>query len=358
MVKSISWWAAPCQGFSVGGRRSATDVRNGLIYAFCEAVRSLRPRYFIMENVPGIQSVRDPETSSLVLDVASRRLRRAGFRVFQPLLLDAAWFGVAQRRRRTLLVGARSDQENTPTTLARLQDLASAEDLPITVGEVIADLPNADEFLALLSDDAVTIRLSERKLMPRGPARLLTGARDKTDFSYPRAYDRTKLTASRRTVHTARSIARFAATSPGSMEPVSRFYRLHLELPSTTLRAGTGYERGSFTSPRPIHPVHNRVITVREAARLQSFPDWLRFHTTKWHGFRQVGNSVPPRLARAVAQEIVYALNLQPVPPTTKIELGDPSLLRLNMTDAAQFWSVPLSAVPWHGLRYREAPPR
>nr|WP_319923570.1 DNA cytosine methyltransferase [Klebsiella pneumoniae] len=61
-----------------------------------------------------------------------------------------------------------------------------------------------------------------------------------------------------------------------------------------TLRAGTASDRGAFTSPRPIHPIYPRVITVREAARLHSYPDWFRFHVTKWHGFRQVGNSVPP----------------------------------------------------------------
>ncbi|MFM7369406.1 MAG: DNA cytosine methyltransferase [Sphaerospermopsis kisseleviana] len=52
-------------------------------------------------------------------------------------------------------------------------------------------------------------------------------------------------------------------------------------------------------------------MTVREAARLHSFPDWFRFHPTKWHGFRQIGNSVPPLLAQAVAAEIIKVLNVE-----------------------------------------------
>ncbi|PCR36678.1 DNA (cytosine-5-)-methyltransferase, partial [Klebsiella pneumoniae] len=79
-----------------------------------------------------------------------------------------------------------------------------------------------------------------------------------------------------------------------------------------TLRAGTASDRGAFTSPRPIHPIYPRVITVREAARLHSYPDWFRFHVTKWHGFRQVGNSVPPMLARSVGLQIMKVLGVTP----------------------------------------------
>ncbi|MFX7922723.1 DNA cytosine methyltransferase, partial [Acinetobacter baumannii] len=61
-----------------------------------------------------------------------------------------------------------------------------------------------------------------------------------------------------------------------------------------TLRAGTGPERGSYQAVRPIHPTSPRVITPREASRLQGFPDWFQFHPTKWHSFRQIGNSVSP----------------------------------------------------------------
>ena len=87
-------------------------------------------------------------------------------------------------------------------------------------------------------------------------------------------------------------------------ERKSRLYRLSKDGLSRALRAGTLPAQGSFTAVRPIHPVRPRCISVREGARLHSFPDWYAFHPTKWHGFRQVGNAVPPRLARAVAKAI------------------------------------------------------
>ena len=114
----------------------------------------------------------------------------------------------------------------------------------------------------------------------------------------------TALTGCLLTRHSDLTKARFSATAPGSVEPVSRFFRLPTDGAARTIRAGTTKEQGSFTAPRPIHPKEPRCITTREAARLHSFPDWFRFHVTKWHGFRQVGNSVPPFLAKAVAKTI------------------------------------------------------
>jgi DNA (cytosine-5)-methyltransferase 1 len=111
---------------------------------------------------------------------------------------------------------------------------------------------------------------------------------------YRRRWDRTVVTSSCRTTHRADVLARFTRTRAGQREAVSHFFLLSRNGVSPTLRAGTHYDRGSFKAPRPIHPVHARVISVREAARLHSFPDWFRFHWTKWHGFREVGNSPPP----------------------------------------------------------------
>jgi DNA (cytosine-5)-methyltransferase 1 len=108
--------------------------------------------------------------------------------------------------------------------------------------------------------------------------------------------------------HDPTVVRRFKDTNPGTSESISRFHRLHLDRPAPTLRAGTGKDKGSFTAARPIHPTQPRCITVREAARLHSFPDHFHFHPTQWHGFRQVGNSVPPSLARAVAERVIGAL--------------------------------------------------
>ena len=111
------------------------------------------------------------------------------------------------------------------------------------------------------------------------------------------------------------------------------------------MRAGTDSARGAFTSPRPIHPVHARVITVREAARLHSYPDWFRFNKTKWHGFREIGNSVPPLLARAVGNSIMKALGEKATKPLQVLKLGDEKLLKFNMAQAADYFGVPHSVI-------------
>src|SRR5690606_30611190 len=71
------------------------------------------------------------------------------------------------------------------------------------------------------------------------------------------------------------------------------------------------------------------------------FPDWFRFHVTKWHGARQIGNAVPPPLARAVASEIIRALGVKPTKPRKVLTLGDDELLQLDLSQAARYWGVP-----------------
>lgn len=124
------------------------------------------------------------------------------------------------------------------------------------------------------------------------------------------------------------------------MEPISRFFKLAAEGLSNTLRAGTDGARGAFTSPRPIHYAYPRCITVREMARLHGFPDWFRFHATKWHGARQIGNSVPPPLARAIASSIIQALAIEATRPKEPVGLGDTALLYMEMSEAAEHFGV------------------
>jgi len=77
-------------------------------------------------------------------------------------------------------------------------------------------------------------------------------------------------------------------------------------------------------------------------ARLHGFPDWFRFHRTKWHGARQIGNAVPPPLARAVAAEVIKAMGIKPAKPRKSLRLGDDSLLSMDMSQAADYWGIPV----------------
>lgn len=102
------------------------------------------------------------------------------------------------------------------------------------------------------------------------------------------------------TKHTNLVAQRYASIKPGKSDKISKSKRLEWEGFCPTLRAGTGSDRGSYQAVRPLHPKMGRVITVREAARLQGFPDWFLFHPTKWHSSRMIGNSVPPLLSQAI----------------------------------------------------------
>jgi DNA (cytosine-5)-methyltransferase 1 len=360
----------PCQGFSVIGKRGGDDTRNALSFAFGRIVRDLRPRAFILENVPGMRTASGLGGRPL-LDHLIGRLRRAGYRVAAPLVLNAADFGVPQDRRRLLLVGVRSDLAaapprppaptcrpvaKRPSDPRRPAPRAGAPDGP-TVRDAIGDLPNLDAYAELLDADRVILNPSvqARCLAASSPyARTMRDPwTDGDDLSYRRQLGPDTLTSSQRTVHAEDVAFRFAATATGAVEPISRFYRLHPDGLSATLRAGTGYDRGSFNAPRPVHYQLARVISVREAARLHSMPDWFRLHATKWHGFRQIGNAVPPLLARAVAVKLRDLLELPAVASTRTVRPGPQGLLCLAMREAAEHFNVPVTAGPHHGLRLR-----
>jgi DNA (cytosine-5)-methyltransferase 1 len=329
---SVVFGGAPCQGFSMIGKRSIDDPRNQLVFHFVRLVRELKPKYCVFENVKGLTL---GAHAKFLQEIVSE-LQTSGYDVLLPYqVLNAADFAVPQDRRRLFLIGTRRGE--TPP----IYPLACAS--RVTVSAAICDLPDADKFDRLKTSDAIKVEWETNDRY----ARVLRGlASDASDFGYKRAFQRNLLTSSLRTEHNALSKSRFIATACGETELVSRFRKLDMSGLCNTLRAGTDSARGAFTSPRPIHPIYPRVITVREAARLHSYPDWFRFHSTKWHGFRQIGNSVPPLLARAVGRQIISALGITPKKPTLKLALGDATLLQFDMSTAARYFSVPRATIP------------
>ncbi len=342
----------PCQGFSLIGHRVLSDPRNSLVFHFLRLVGELRPRAFVMENVPGMAT--GPHTQLLCELIES--FRALGYRVRQPhRILNAANFGVPQDRKRLFLLGARADarlpEYPTPLTIPPPNGHRTsgngelALNLPHcpTAEDALCDLPDIEDYDILFRTDELSCRLrggSSYSHLMRGETM------DRSDFSYPRKYDRSLLTGCLRARHTELSRRRFAATPQGTTEPISRFFRIPYDGLCNTLRAGTAADRGAFSAPRPIHPLYPRCISVREAARMHSYPDWFRFHRTIWHGFRQVGNSVPPLLARAVGTRVLAALGIAPVKPKEHIELGNPQLAALDMRGAAKHFGVSPTAIP------------
>ena len=343
----------PCQGFSLIGNRVLDDARNSLVFHFLRLVTELRPKCFVMENVPGMAT----GAHNRLLDELIERFQTAGYRLKVPYsILNAADYGVPQSRRRLFLLGSRRgvDVPEYPAkivapvskngTPAAKLELALGSSLPIgpTVFDAISDLPDIETFDELWETDVLRTQLSGGSIYSR---RLRGDARDPGDFSFRRVRQPTLLSGCLRANHTEESRRRFRETEPGTTEPISRFYRLPAGGLCNTLRAGTASDHGAFTSPRPIHPTAARCISVREAARLHSYPDWFRFHRTIWHGFRQIGNSVPPLLGRAVGAQVLRALHVEPSRPSQVMEMGADALSSLNMRAAAEMFGVDPSVI-------------
>jgi DNA (cytosine-5)-methyltransferase 1 len=318
---------APCQGFSLIGKRLLDDPRNSLVLHFVRLVQELQPKYVVFENVKGLTLGKHAKFLQEVV-VA---LGESEYEVVLPYkVLNAARFGVPQSRERLFLLAARKGMQRPAYPNENIVRSA-------TVADAISDLPDADTFSELAHSDSVPAHWKTKSEYARILRGLIT---DTTDFSFPRKFDQNVLSSSLRTFHTDLSKLRFSETANGETEPISRFRKLAMDGLCNTLRAGTDSARGAFTSPRPIHPTYDRVITVREAARLHSYPDWFRFHKTKWHGFRQIGNSVPPLLARAVAREIISALGHKPKKPSETITRVNEYFLELDMGSAARLHRV------------------
>ncbi len=337
----VVFGGAPCQGFSLIGHRAMDDPRNRLVKDFVRIVRELDASYFVFENVKGLTIGGHRRfLEELIEEFAS-----SGYSVRLPWrVLDAAEYCAPQHRERLILMGARNGNSlpDYPSARVRPADAKFCGLLPRgpSCREAIGDLPDAEGFEELNFQDEV--RVSRWGHPSRYAAEMRCIGDDSWHFGHPRLWDRRVLTSSLRTDHTEVSRQRFETTHPGDVEPISRFYKLTAEGLSNTLRAGTDSSRGAFTSPRPIHYELPRCITVREMARLHGFPDWFRFHATKWHGARQIGNAVPPPLARAVATEIGRALRYAPRRPARILELGDPALLRMDMSEAASYFDIPV----------------
>lgn len=330
----------PSQGFSGMGKRDIADPRNALVGEFFRLVRELTPRSFVFDNVKGITM--RPHRETLFRHIALMEVIgyevRTGFKI-----LNAMHFGVPQSREHFFLFGVRYGERlpDYPTLkfhAAGRRPMGFEAPVGPSVQDAFGDLPNADKFAALRKGDSVQV--DSWGLRSAYAAQLRCQADADWHLGYKREWDPNLLTCSARTEHNAESKRRFAQTPHGAVEKISRFQKLHPANVSNTLRAGTDAARGAFSSPRPIHPDFPRCITVREMARVHGFPDWFRFHATKSHGARQVAQSAPPPLARAVATEMIEALGFKPIAPQVTLPKQDPVLLGYDTTEATRYFDV------------------
>jgi DNA (cytosine-5)-methyltransferase 1 len=320
---------APCQGFSMIGHRALEDPRNALVGDFVRIVCELKANYFVFENVKGLTVGRH----KAFLEELVAAFEERGYSIRKPWkVLNASRYGVPQSRERLILLGAKKG--------LALPDYPQPKTETPTCEDALDDLPNAEEFNALLTSDEVRLPANAWKYPSAFAKEMKCLTNDAWHYGYMREWDPRLLTSSMRTGHTDISKRRFKATICGENEPISRFFKLAPDGISNTLRAGTDAARGAFTSPRPIHYRFPRCVTVREMARLHGFPDWFRFQETKWHGARQIGNAVPPPLARAVGSSVISAIGNEATRCNKTIALGDPALLKMDVSAASAFWGI------------------
>jgi DNA (cytosine-5)-methyltransferase 1 len=275
----------PCQGFSSIGRRDKNDPRRTLLQSFFQLVGDIAPTAFVMENVLGLGF----HDAAPELELALARLPK-GYKILGPTVLDAADFGAATKRKRLFLIGYDPKRCNPIS----LEDILKKRKKATTVAEALSGLKLAKPQKSECEFDLLKIdgrkKLSAYAKQLASPDRLFTG--------------------DMRTVHTPKVVERFAEVKQGETDTIGRHPRLAWDGQCPTLRAGTGSDMGSYQSVRPIHPNENRVITVREAARLQGFPDSHLFHPTIWHSFRMIGNSVSPIIAEAILSVVAEKIRL------------------------------------------------
>lgn len=244
----------PCQAFSIlGSRKSMDDPRGKLTIKYFELVAGLRPKAFLFENVPGLLNVNDGKDFESLYQFIEET---TGYTLFKTKL-NAMNYGVPQARERLFIIGFRPDIKSSMFLFPKKSTAKRKFNLPELVPSGMA--------LATVTG------LPNHEIRP----------------------------------HTQAVVERFSRVPQGGRDRGSYCDRINPNEPSHTIVVGS-----SAGGARPhIHPTENRVITVREAARLQSFPDWYKFVGSSTEQYRQVGNAVPPLLAYEVVKKIKAVLD-------------------------------------------------
>jgi DNA (cytosine-5)-methyltransferase 1 len=289
----------PCQGFSSLRPNRANeeqDERNNLFQYFANFVDFFRPNVFVMENVVGLLT----HDNGKSLDAVLNTFKCLGYR-FDWRILNAAHYGVPQKRERFILIGTKLDQEITfplpeyrftgrgvgYKDKTRFIDSSNCEKEAISVMNAISDLPE----------------------LGRNEHKCIYTIAPKNSYQTERRADTEKLTMHKSAKHSDKmmEIIKHAGSNINCIPKhlissgfSSCYSRLDADMPATTVTV-------KFQSPassKCIHPIQNRTITPREAARIQSFNDDYIFCGPLTKVASQIGNAVPPLLGAAIAREV------------------------------------------------------
>lgn len=287
----------PCQGFSRIGKNDVCDERRSLLRDYFRHVKLLKPKFFIMENVEGIL---DKKNISELLEAIN--IIKGEYKVIDPFVINSADIGAPTQRKRVLVIGYLPDYIDEMT----LEDFIPKTKKRTTVRDAIIDLPEPID--KCTSDDQfgwAQYKLNNQSELSSYAKKLRKPPQKNLGWSISKKMlNQNQVSGFFITKHTEPVRRRYISTPQGSIDKVSKSKKLEWEGFCPTLRAGTGADKGSYQAVRPLHPTEGRVITVREAARLQGFPDWFVFHNTKWHSFRMIGNSVSPIVSEYILKII------------------------------------------------------
>ncbi|HBB6940325.1 TPA: DNA cytosine methyltransferase [Legionella pneumophila] len=266
----------PCQGFSISGKRNINDPRNGFYKPFFEFVNELRPKVFLLENVPNLISMGGGKYKDQILDL----FQQIGYSVKYKVLL-ASNYGVAQNRKRVFFVGV----DHIKNDYEYPSEINNGHSEPfLTVSDAISDLPSHS------LDDG-----SEYVSEPLSQFQRLLRANSKGIFNH-------QITSHSEQTRKIISLV----PDGGNYKDLPEEYR-------DTRKVNIAWTRYSSSKPsytidtghrHHFHYEYDRIPTVRENARLQSFKDDFIFCGSKTSQYRQVGNAVPPLLAKVIAESI------------------------------------------------------
>lgn len=267
----------PCQGFSLTGSRIENDERNRLFNSMVHAVEFFQPKAFLLENVPGLATLYNGKARTAIIEEFSK----LGYTITDKILY-APDYGVPQIRKRLFFIGLLDGQE------FEFPEPLFTPDKYVTTGDAISDLHD-------LTPDNLGEEVSEYRSEPKSKYQRLMRKNSKSLFNH---------VGTKHTEHVIEVISQVPEGGnhkdlpPGvgnSRKFNEAWTRYHRNKPSKTIDTG---HRNHF------HYEYNRVPSVRENARLQSFPDDFRFYGNKTQQYRQVGNAVPPILGQVLGKQL------------------------------------------------------
>lgn len=304
----------PCQGYSQIGTRSLGDERNDLYRQFARVLSILQPPVFLMENVPNIVKLHKGHYKDLII----AGLRDVGYADTTFVEVTAADFGVPQERKRVFFIGVH-DKYNFPYDLQQFIRTILAElkvQQAVTVWEAIGDLPPEvvpsgqiiNYPVDYFSDYQGMMRLNRDHHSYSQDTKMQRGIRHFSTLDLHNHHTK-DIQARRLALISLLEPGKKANSLPKSVwdgRRPEKWRRLHPHQSAYTLLANMHRDLSEF-----VHPSLNRWITVREAARLQSFHDGFVFVGSEWQQLKQIGNAVPPLLGRAmgvVATELLHTV--------------------------------------------------